>query len=94
MDDKLKSILGNPELMAQIAAAVKGETAPPSEPYPREQSLPASSFVNPYSGGGNDKALALLAALKPFLSGARQSKLDAVSKAMAVASIYKSTKNT
>lgn len=90
MDDKLRSILGNPELMAQIAAAVKGESVPAAESYPREQSLPAS-VGNSY---GNDKALALLAALKPFLSAARQSKLDAVSKAMAVASIYKSTKNT
>lgn len=84
MDDKLKSILSNPALMAQIAAAVKGESAPPEEP-----ALPRIP-----SAGGSDKALALLAALKPFLSSGRQSKLDAVSKAMAVANIYKSTKNT
>ena len=85
MDDKLKSILGNPALMAQIAAAVKGDSSPPAEP---------AALPQPYATDSGDKALALLSALKPFLSSTRQNKLDAVSKAMAVANIYKSTKNT
>ena len=86
MDDRLKSVLGNPELMAQIAAAVKGGAPAESAPQtyaPAEPSVPSSA----------DKALALLTALRPFLSSARQAKLESVTKAVAVANIYKNTKN-
>lgn len=95
MDDKLRSVLNNPQLLAQIAAAVKGaasgeETESAPQYAPRENAIPAA--VMP-TEAPNDKAMALLAALRPFLSSARRDKLETVTKAMAVANIYKNTKN-
>jgi len=91
MDDKLRSVLGNEELMAQIAAAVRGSSAPaspPQAPPPVADAVP--TFTS--AGGKSDSALALLSALAPFLRESRRSKLEAVTKAMAVANIYKNTK--
>lgn len=91
MDDKLNSVLGNPQLMAQIAAAVRGaaeptQPAPPAAPAVQQQPL--------YGGeGGTDRALNLLGALAPFLKTQRRDKLDAITRALTVASIYKNTKN-
>lgn len=45
------------------------------------------------SGAGGDSRLALLVALKPFLSKERQKKLDSVTKAFTVASVIKNAKN-
>jgi len=93
MDDKLRSVLSNPELMAQIAAAVKGASGgePPAQGYAqREPSAPANVFP---AEAPADKALALLTALRPFLSSKRQAKLETVTKAVAVANVYKNTKN-
>lgn len=89
MDDKLKNVLSNPQLMSQIASLIKGSGEPEATPTytPPEPSLPTAAF-----GGESDKALALLAALRPFLSGARQQKLESVTKAVAVANIYKNNR--
>lgn len=92
MDDKLRSVLGNEELMAQIAAAVRGGSTPAAAPpTPPAVSDAAPAFTS--VGGKSDSALALLSALAPFLRESRRSKLEAVTKAMAVANIYKNTKN-
>lgn len=50
-----------------------------------------SSFFSHSSGG--DNRLALLLALKPFLSRERQRKIDSVTKAFTVASVIKNAKN-
>lgn len=94
MDDKLRSVLGNPELMAQIAAAVKGASGGEAPPQGYERREPPSAPVSTFSAEvPADKALALLTALRPFLSSKRQAKLETVTKAVAVANIYKNTKN-
>lgn len=49
------------------------------------------SFFSHSSGG--DNRLALLLALKPFLSRERQRKIDSVTKAFTVASVIKNAKN-
>lgn len=86
MDEKLKSVLENEELLAKIAAAVKGTEQ-------REQPVPAVREVKPAVPSGGADAVALLAALKPFLRRERREKLDAVTRALSAASIYKSIKN-
>ena len=91
MDDKLRSVLNNPELIARIASAVKGIT--PEESAPQPTHYAAEEVYSPVGNGRGDKALALLSALRPFLSEGRRSKLESVSRAMAVANIYKNTKN-
>ena len=95
MDDKLNSVLGNPQLMAQIAAAVRGasgdgaSSSAPS-PAPAPTSVPAVGYGGE---GGTDKALNLLGALAPFLKTSRREKLDTITRALAVASVYKNTRN-
>lgn len=86
MDEKLKSVLENEELLAKIVAAVKGTEQ-------REQASPAVRETAPAVQGGGADAVALLAALKPFLRRERREKLDAVTRALSAASIYKSIKN-
>lgn len=83
MDDKLRSVLGNPELMARIAAAVNGTAA--EEPV-------KEVYASPVQEARSDKALALLSALAPFLSERRRTKLDGITKAMTVAGVYKGVK--
>ncbi len=82
MDEKLKSVLENEELMARIAAAVRGTATPPTP-----QPLPV-----PQSNRTGD-ALALLTALKPFLKKEKQVRLESLSKAISAANIYNSVKN-
>ena len=85
MDDKLQSVLGNKELMEQIAALVQGAQTPqPPEPQPvfTPQAMPMQG----------DKGLALLAALAPFLKESRRKKLDAARSAISVANAYKTIK--
>lgn len=92
MDDKIRNVLENEELLAKIAAAVRGLDAPAPVPSPPPQMpepiQPAGNFES-----GSPNALALLSALKPFLRQERRQKLDAVTKALSVASVYKSVKN-
>ena len=88
MDDKIRSVLENEELLAKIAAAVRGAEAPKEAyPAPAKEPFPAP----PAQGGGSD-ALALLYALRPFLRRERQEKLEAVTKAISVANVYKNVK--
>lgn len=84
MDDKLQSVLGNRELMEKIAALVQGEQSPPPAPV-----VPSYSPPLPPQ---NDKGLALLAALAPFLKESRRKKLEAARSAISVASAYKTVK--
>ena len=87
-EDTLNAILSDPDTMGQImalAGKLGGEPAPPRE----EPSAPAASFSLPDPGQlgklleifqacrqPGDQTMALLTALRPFLSRERQEKLD------------------
>lgn len=96
MEEKVKSVLGNEEMLAKIAALVQTMSASPAEdarpspaaPPPADISVPARG----YGPAVSDERLALLSALRPFLSERRRSKLDTVSKALAVAGVYRTAK--
>ena len=92
MDEKIRSVLENEELLAKIAAAVRGTDAPTQEYAPPPQRAEALPVIQSAGRSGSD-ALALLSALKPFLRQERREKLDALTKALSVASVYKSVKN-
>lgn len=88
MDEKIRSVLENEELMARIAAAVRGtDNHERSVPAPPVQAVPTVAERRP------SDALALLAALKPFLRSERRDKLDAVTKALSIADVYKNIKS-
>lgn len=87
LNEKLNRLLSDPEGMAKIQAAMSaltggGETpAPPPPPPTPEQSLPdlsALSRLMPLlSGAGQDNDdTRLLAALRPYLHGARAGRLE------------------
>ena len=92
MDEKIRSVLENEELLAKIAAAVRGtaEASPTPAPPPAVPTYTPSAMSSAHS---STDALALLAALKPFLKHERREKLDAVTKALSVASVYKNMKS-
>ncbi len=87
MDDKLRSVLSNPELMEKIASLVKGDPLP--EPPPAQ---PAASYGQMLPANA-DKGLALLSALAPFLKESRRKKLETARSAITVASVYRNMKN-
>lgn len=95
-NNKLQAVLSNPELMAKIAALVKGETSPPPESaQPAVPTYaPASVSETPFSGlsPSADRGIALLYALRPFLKEERRRKLDAATGALSVASVFRGTK--
>ena len=90
-EEKLSSILNNPQAMGQILSIAKSMTAegepPPQEEAPEDSPLSALGEVDPrilqiglrlfseYSSSDNQK-IALLQALKPFLSEKRLKKVD------------------
>lgn len=86
MDEKIRSVLENEELMSKIAAAVGGAGRPGAQ----SAGLP---YADTQPAGRGAEAMALLAALKPFLREERRQKLDTVTRALAVASVYKNVKN-
>lgn len=89
MDEKIRSVLENEELLAKIAAAVRG-TAEPSPAPPQSVPTYMPSVAEPVRQ--QPDAVALLAALKPFLRQERREKLDSITKALSVASVYKNIK--
>ena len=90
-EEKLSSILSNPQAMGQILSIAKSMTSegepPPQEETPEDSPLSALGEVDPrilqiglrlfseYSSSDNQK-VALLQALKPFLSEKRLKKVD------------------
>lgn len=90
------SALSSRDREASQADAVppyESASAPPREAptLPALSSRATEGLFTASSGG--DKRLALLLALKPFLSSERQKKLDSVTKAFSVASVMKNAKN-
>lgn len=103
MEQKLNSILGNPEMMAQIMnmAQAMGANQPqavekPAPPKPSQSSLPAMNFdpamIQKIAGiaqqAGIDKnQQSLLRALRPYLNEQRIVKLEKAMRAAKIAGI-------
>ena len=90
VEDKLTSILKNPEMMGQIMAMAQalGQSAPETKPDPPPSVLPDfdSAMLRSLSGltrqGGIDgNQQALLKALTPYLSRERVGKLERAMRA-------------
>lgn len=95
--EKLKSVLSDPEAMAKITAIASnlgmGNTSQKSEETPvvsnndiAESVSSALANVNPPQ---SDPRLALLCSLKPFLREEKRSRIDALERALGVASMMK-----
>lgn len=98
--EKLKNVLSDPEAMAKIMSIASGlgasqpqgeptrETAAP-EPdsaLPTAGTVPASAFS---SERQSDPRIALLYSLKPLLREEKRERLDALTRALALASMMK-----
>ena len=107
IDEKIRSVLQNEEMMAKIADLIQN-VAPSGPPKEQQAGIPAAvapeppaqqaSLTLPGAGGSllgglaGNEAMTLLAAMRPFLRESRRSKLDAVSKAVAMAGVFRSAK--
>ena len=96
LEEKLSSVLSNPQLMQQIMAmaqsmgAAQEETTEPKQPP--MQSLPDPELLRQLSGitqgaGVDSNQKALLAALGPYLSRERVSKLERAMRAAKMANM-------
>ncbi|MBR4290262.1 MAG: hypothetical protein IKT52_06455 [Oscillospiraceae bacterium] len=98
MEDKLNTILGNPQLMQQIMSMAQslGSAAPETAPPPKQEVPPIMPDMDPAMIGKimnlagktnidrNQKAL--LCALEPYLSSFRLHKLEKAMRAARLAS--------
>ena len=95
--EKLKTVLSDPEAMAKITAIAsnlgsgnvsqKGE-----EPIANNSQNGIAEMLSGFMGGSpneSDPRLALLSSLKPFLREEKQSRVDALVRALSVASMVK-----
>lgn len=102
MEQKLNSILGNPEMMAQLMSMAQtlgqsqGESAPPkSAPVPKTPSLPAGMDLNmlqkvaglAQQSNIDQNQQALLKALSHYLSKDRLTKLEKAMRAAKIAGL-------
>ena len=93
MEDKLGSILGNPEMMQKISAMAQSLSAAPEPQAPPPE--PALPNIDPgllqklagFAGqtGIDNNQRTLLHALNPYLSGERISKLERAMRAAKMA---------
>lgn len=93
MEEKLGSILSNPQLMQQIMTMAQslGQSSPETSPPPQKEPSPAASEIDlgtlqrlsSLAGQGNidTQQRALLNALGPYLSRDRVSKLERAMRA-------------
>ena len=99
LEEKLSSVLSNPQLMQQIMAmaqsmgAAQEETPEPKQP--QMPSLPDPELLRQLSGitqgaGVDSNQKALLAALGPYLSRERVSKLERAMRAAKMAKLASS----
>ncbi len=80
---KVMDVLSNPEMMSKISALASGGATQPEPTAPQTvQSAPTFSFGE----ASKDSRADLLLALKPLLKENKRSKIDAVVKAMTIAS--------
>lgn len=98
--NKLKSVLSDPEALSKITAIASslGLNGQSSEPEPKNEalseptsdniaeSLPALSSLMPQQ---SDPRLALLTSLKPLLREDKRDRIDALTRALTVASMMK-----
>ena len=101
MEEKLASILGNPQMMQQIMAmaqaignsnAPEGRQEPPPKPEPQEPSPPVPDLgaMQQLAGltrqsGIDQNQQALLRALTPYISRERRNKLEKAMRAAKIA---------
>ena len=95
LEEKLSTILSNPQMMQQIASLAQAMGV--SQPEPTKPQPPAPSLPNPellqgiagalQQGSTNQEQQELLPALTPFLSQARIGKLERAMRAARMASV-------
>ena len=99
MEQKLGAVLGNPELMKKIMAMAQSLGQPAQQPSQPPESSPAPgidiAMLQRLSGlarrsGIDSQQRALLAALKPYLSSERVSKLEKAMRAAKLARLASS----
>lgn len=99
--EKLKAVLSDPEALAKITAIASGlgagtqPSAPKSEPANAAETSGQSSLQNemlPMLSGISDPRLALLTSLKPLLREDKRERIDALAKAISLASLMKNFK--
>ena len=103
MEDKLNTVLSNPQLMQQImtmAQSLGQSSDPPSASPPQEPALPAMdlAMVQKLSGLASQSGIdreqqALLSALSPYLSREKVTKLEKAMRAAKMASLASSFLN-
>ena len=92
LEDKINSVLGDPnqmEMISRLAKNLMGESAPPSSPEPPGGIDPEmlgriGRLMQTDSGG---KSGAVLEAMKPYLSEKRRGKVDRAIKLTRIARI-------
>lgn len=101
--EKLKSVLSDPEAMAKITAIASSLGMSPSAEVKNEESKPDVTPPEPNLGGldiasvfsqlapssVSDPRVALLSSLKPFLREEKRGKIDALTRALSIASMMK-----
>jgi hypothetical protein len=101
--EKLKNVLSDPEAMAKITAIASNlgmgnvpkkseETSPQAEIQNHSQNGIAEMLSSVTSGSSSietDPRLALLTSLKPFLREEKRGRIDALTRALGVASMMK-----
>ena len=92
MEEKLGAILGNPQMMQQIMALAQSMGSQPQTPQPPAPSSPGpdpamvQKMVSIIQGSGiNSQQQALLAALDPYLTRDRISRLERAMRAAKLA---------
>ncbi len=85
LEDRLNSILSDPEQMARISSLAQtlmggqgeaGAAPPPGQELPTENALPGKLMSLLSRQGEDAEKRALLEAMKPYLSEKRRGKLD------------------
>lgn len=94
LSEKIKSLLSDPESLKKVTAIASSlGMTDNSTPPPTEASVPALSIPSlPAFNSGGNRNTALLHAIKPFLRGEKQSKLESLITAMTVAEIISGMK--
>ena len=94
MEEKLGAILGNPQMMQQIMALAQSMGSQPQTPQPPAPSSPGpdpamvQKMVSIIQGSGiNSQQQALLAALDPYLTRDRISRLERAMRAAKLAGL-------
>ncbi len=77
-------ILSNPELMSKISAMASSASSPERREEPMRE-LPKETFATQQPVSSKSNKADLLLAIKPLLKSEKQNKIDAIIKAITVA---------